>query len=898
MDEESLDDTGGESLFLEGVQSNDTELNDNQRTSTPTANILFPEEKSSIAGGQLLHQRLVLSPVLSSGAGIATVNHEQSSSSPDQTLLSLRESSTQKYSEDESQSLYSSALSTVNVTVTSDSCSSAEGKMEEDSFQFALHHESVGKSTTQDSAWETAYESFHEDSDLKDVTIKQEHSERNLSEEFQDETVDDTNHEVNSGGVPSNLSGLTHEEISPTVEDDQNSQHWRNGIFEGGENSDRATNSKDINSPDLDLLNEICEEATNMTIKEALICSLNPGVRAGLREGRLSLNESEILALEQYCEQFIDNLISQLLNGQWSESINDETCKQKPQESKAKVAKKLSSLDLETLKSNCDRFVHSIITESLHDSCFGFQNKETKLTAGERELNTLQKQSVLDQNSVQDVLPIFKESNVIQEYIGFLAADIVKSALANLSTSVATKRGDKNDEMKLNNNSTSHDRTSVQEKTCSLEDTVGVHGTNSNDDMLKSHSASGRGTCIENRTNGSNALIGSDEDFEIQNERETVELSDDEQIFGSSLTGALETSLEFDHDVGDWEGSGLLADLHTLGSEKKQKIVLRELSFDEHAEVAGTELLAPVFLAIAEENDEDSEFQGMRKKAQSIEDLCGVIDEDEHPRQRSYSAPKKIRTTLQPVHTEFKPEQDSSENSETELSGQEYEGDEESETGDEDEKSDSEHDREENEEESSSVEAQLEVGSDGDRFRWHTVSVNGRDKILDLKLLEPYMKVISHGGYFSDTKATIVVIAACYLPDRSLRNYDFLMEQLFFYVISTLELLAIHEEYYLVYLNGGTRQQNMPSVTWMKRFYQYIEGGLKKRMREMFIVHPSFRLKAVITLAKPLINASFWRKLSFVHTLGSLSSLVPVDYIYIPDEVMRVDPTYRQVHNR
>lgn len=61
--------------------------------------------------------------------------------------------------------------------------------------------------------------------------------------------------------------------------------------------------------------------------------------------------------------------------------------------------------------------------------------------------------------------------------------------------------------------------------------------------------------------------------------------------------------------------------------ERKQKIVLRELSFDEHAEVAGTELLAPVFLAIAEENDDDTEIQGMRKKAQSIEDLCGVIDE-------------------------------------------------------------------------------------------------------------------------------------------------------------------------------------------------------------------------------------------------------------------------------
>ena len=59
----------------------------------------------------------------------------------------------------------------------------------------------------------------------------------------------------------------------------------------------------------------------------------------------------------------------------------------------------------------------------------------------------------------------------------------------------------------------------------------------------------------------------------------------------------------------------------------KQKIMLRELSFDDHADVAGTELLAPVFLAIAEENDDDTEIQGMRKRTLSIEDLCGVINE-------------------------------------------------------------------------------------------------------------------------------------------------------------------------------------------------------------------------------------------------------------------------------
>lgn len=34
-------------------------------------------------------------------------------------------------------------------------------------------------------------------------------------------------------------------------------------------------------------------------------------------------------------------------------------------------------------------------------------------------------------------------------------------------------------------------------------------------------------------------------------------------------------------------------------------------------------------------------------------------------------------------------------------------------------------------------------------------------------------------------------------------------------------------------------------------------------------------------------SAIFWRKLIFVHSLGSLSSHIPVDYIYIPDEVMK-----------
>ena len=54
---------------------------------------------------------------------------------------------------------------------------------------------------------------------------------------------------------------------------------------------------------------------------------------------------------------------------------------------------------------------------------------------------------------------------------------------------------------------------------------------------------------------------------------------------------------------------------------------MRELSFDEQPEVAKIDLLAPVFLAVTEDSDEESELRGLRRKAQSIENLCGVVEE-------------------------------------------------------------------------------------------------------------------------------------------------------------------------------------------------------------------------------------------------------------------------------
>lgn len=862
-----------ESFLLESDHPIDYQ--DSQRTSTPTK-ILTSSQSSD--GEKISTQGVGLSPVVKSSAD---ANH-QHSSLLDQSLVSPHGFN----SAEESASMYNSALSRMDSTVTSDSYitskeadnsdislasygslksegSSVFCQLEESlPYNTHLHDETLSEYSTKHGAWQTALGSIQNYSDLKDSTIGQKSSHDIVSSN-------------GSSSPDGDFSESTYKETVSTIENDQDSQHVLSGILHDAKNPDMI--SLNQQSPDLQLLNEICEEATYMTIKEALVYSLNPGVRSGLCEGRLSLNESEILALELYCEKFIDNLMSQLLDGHWSKRISEETNKTKKVEDKSKMTQKLSSVGLEKLKSNCDRFVQSIITESLHDSCFGlWSNDKDDRNFGSQKDQTVESKD----KSYQALLPLIKESKSIQDYIGYLSADIIKSALANLSTSIATENSEKNEHMTLNKNGFSD--------TCKSSERRNLSNKHDNDMWNSQNDATCKG--LNNEGNILNGLTTDDK----HKEQHTL---DQECIFSSSLPGALETSLEF--DSGEWEGPGVLEAFHSLDTGEKQKIMLRELSFDDHADVCGTELLAPVFLAIAEEND-DNEIQGMRKKALSIENLCGIIDEpaEENSRPRSYSAPKRLKDINKTAERNLIQEEDSSVRL-SESEG-EYEGDEEGEDDD------IENDKD-NENQDGEIDTDLEQGhwqdkhtievTSDDKFRWHTVSVNGREKVLDLKLLEPYMKVISHGGYFSDTRSTIVVIAACYLPDRSLANYDYLMEQLFFYVISTLELLAIHEDYYLVYLNGGTSQQNTPYVSWMNRFYQYIEGGLKKRMREMFIVHPNFRLKVIITLAKPFLNANFWRKLSFVPSLGTLSSHIPVDYIYIPDEVIRVDPAYRRVHN-
>ncbi|XP_063874775.1 protein prune homolog 2-like isoform X5 [Scylla paramamosain] len=171
---------------------------------------------------------------------------------------------------------------------------------------------------------------------------------------------------------------------------------------------------------------------------------------------------------------------------------------------------------------------------------------------------------------------------------------------------------------------------------------------------------------------------------------------------------------------------------------------------------------------------------------------------------------------------------------------------------------------------------------------WRSVVISGIERRIDMKVIEPYKKVLSHGGYLLGSSEAIIVFSACFLPDRSRKDYDYVMDNLFMYVLTTLDQL-IAEDYILIYLHGATTRGNMPSFAWLKRCYQMIDRRLRKNLQGLYLVHPTFWVKTVVVMTRPFVSAKFARKLRFVNSLKELSSLIPMDQVCIPDRVKQYD---------
>uniref|UniRef100_A0AAY4CLD0 CRAL-TRIO domain-containing protein n=1 Tax=Denticeps clupeoides TaxID=299321 RepID=A0AAY4CLD0_9TELE len=177
---------------------------------------------------------------------------------------------------------------------------------------------------------------------------------------------------------------------------------------------------------------------------------------------------------------------------------------------------------------------------------------------------------------------------------------------------------------------------------------------------------------------------------------------------------------------------------------------------------------------------------------------------------------------------------------------------------------------------------QDEVDCQGCRWRRFRVGDSGQETRVDISVLEPYLGVLSHGGYYGDGANDIIVFSSCHLPENTLENYQYIMDNLFSYLVGTLDLM-VAENYLIVYLCGMTSRNKLPTMGWLRECYSTIDRRLRKNLKGFYIVHPTWYIKALITIIKPFISSKFSQKLQFVDQLQELSRHIPMDQVQIPD---------------
>ncbi|XP_028820028.1 protein prune homolog 2-like isoform X2 [Denticeps clupeoides] len=183
---------------------------------------------------------------------------------------------------------------------------------------------------------------------------------------------------------------------------------------------------------------------------------------------------------------------------------------------------------------------------------------------------------------------------------------------------------------------------------------------------------------------------------------------------------------------------------------------------------------------------------------------------------------------------------------------------------------------------------QDEVDCQGCRWRRFRVGDSGQETRVDISVLEPYLGVLSHGGYYGDGANDIIVFSSCHLPENTLENYQYIMDNLFSYLVGTLDLM-VAENYLIVYLCGMTSRNKLPTMGWLRECYSTIDRRLRKNLKGFYIVHPTWYIKALITIIKPFISSKFSQKLQFVDQLQELSRHIPMDQVQIPDCVRQYD---------
>ncbi|PWA56185.1 hypothetical protein CTI12_AA318520 [Artemisia annua] len=143
------------------------------------------------------------------------------------------------------------------------------------------------------------------------------------------------------------------------------------------------------------------------------------------------------------------------------------------------------------------------------------------------------------------------------------------------------------------------------------------------------------------------------------------------------------------------------------------------------------------------------------------------------------------------------------------------------------------------------------------------------------------MKIVYRGGVDREGRPVMVVVGAHFL----LRCLD--LERFVLHVVKEFEPV-IQKAYSIVYFHSAASLQVQPDLGWMKKLQQILGRKSQRNLHAIYVLHPTFGLKAAVFTMQLLVDAVVWKKVIYVDRLLHLFKYVPREQLTIPDFVFQL----------
>eukprot|EP00123_Amoebidium_parasiticum_P017763 comp23981_c0_seq1/m.42558 comp23981_c0_seq1/g.42558 ORF comp23981_c0_seq1/g.42558 comp23981_c0_seq1/m.42558 type:complete len:396 (-) comp23981_c0_seq1:347-1534(-) len=147
------------------------------------------------------------------------------------------------------------------------------------------------------------------------------------------------------------------------------------------------------------------------------------------------------------------------------------------------------------------------------------------------------------------------------------------------------------------------------------------------------------------------------------------------------------------------------------------------------------------------------------------------------------------------------------------------------------------------------------------------------------------LDIVQAGGTDAQGRP-VVVFSACRLPGQGVINMDALIE----YMVVQLDKV-VQSDYVIVYFHAGLSPDCRPGIGWIYKVWRTLTRSYKKNLKNLYIVHPTFWIKTIFTLARPFISPKFYAKIVHCNNLAELAVQVPLNQIDVPNPVLEFDQT-------